>query len=212
MNGTNYEVPHCGAFSTPHFHPSFSQIFASGFCFLIPFAYIPPLSSDVLCDISEHPCFYSVRLLASRQTPKLEDHSWSAVHDCKGASLTKIIVALSKFDIVLSLNVTSISSFFFKFLLPPSVGIHSIHLLQSLLSPPTFQNSSIFSYYILYATNIGFPWSSSWFSSLLSFFHYLPWLHIPLHHAIQYPILLCRLWFSLLSSSRVNSIKKQIFV
>ena len=26
--------------------------------------------------------FYSVRLLASRQTPQLEDHSWSAVHDC----------------------------------------------------------------------------------------------------------------------------------
>ena len=26
--------------------------------------------------------FYSVKLLASRQTPKLEDHSWSAVHDC----------------------------------------------------------------------------------------------------------------------------------
>ena len=26
--------------------------------------------------------FYSVRLLASRQTPKLVDHSWSAVHDC----------------------------------------------------------------------------------------------------------------------------------
>ena len=26
--------------------------------------------------------FYSVRLLASHQTPKLEDHSWSAVHDC----------------------------------------------------------------------------------------------------------------------------------
>ena len=26
--------------------------------------------------------FYSVRLLASRQTPKLEEHSWSAVHDC----------------------------------------------------------------------------------------------------------------------------------
>ena len=35
-----------------------------------------------LCDVSEHPCFYSVRLLASRQTPNLEDHSWSAVHDC----------------------------------------------------------------------------------------------------------------------------------
>ena len=25
--------------------------------------------------------FYSVMLLASRQTPNLEDHSWSAVHD-----------------------------------------------------------------------------------------------------------------------------------
>ena len=41
-----------------------------------------PSGSEALCDISEHPCFYSVRLLASRQTPKLEDHSWSAVHDC----------------------------------------------------------------------------------------------------------------------------------
>ena len=26
--------------------------------------------------------FYSVRLLALRQTPKLEDHTRSAVHDC----------------------------------------------------------------------------------------------------------------------------------
>ena len=26
--------------------------------------------------------FHSVRLLASHLTPKLEDHSWSAVHDC----------------------------------------------------------------------------------------------------------------------------------
>ena len=39
-------------------------------------------SSEALCDVFEHPCFYSVSLLASRQTPKLEDHSWSAVHDC----------------------------------------------------------------------------------------------------------------------------------
>ena len=38
-------------------------------------------SSEALCDVSEHPCFYSVRLLASSQTPKLEDHSWSAIHD-----------------------------------------------------------------------------------------------------------------------------------
>ena len=30
MNGTNYEVPHCGAFSTPYSHPSWAQIFASG--------------------------------------------------------------------------------------------------------------------------------------------------------------------------------------
>ena len=26
--------------------------------------------------------FYSVMLLASRQTPKLENYSWSSVHDC----------------------------------------------------------------------------------------------------------------------------------
>ena len=41
-----------------------------------------PSSSEDLFDVSEHPCFYSVRLLASRQTPKLEDHSGSAVHEC----------------------------------------------------------------------------------------------------------------------------------
>ena len=38
MNGTNYEVPHCGAFSTPHSHPSWAQIFASGSCFQMPLA------------------------------------------------------------------------------------------------------------------------------------------------------------------------------
>ena len=32
---TNYEVPHCGAFSTPHSHLSLAQIFASGSCFKI---------------------------------------------------------------------------------------------------------------------------------------------------------------------------------
>ena len=58
----------------------------SKFTSLIPlfFAMIVPnyqSSSEVLCDLSEHPCCYSVRLLASRQTSKLEDHSWSAV-DC----------------------------------------------------------------------------------------------------------------------------------
>ena len=30
MNGTNYEVLHCGAFSTPHSHLSWVQIFALG--------------------------------------------------------------------------------------------------------------------------------------------------------------------------------------
>ena len=27
MNGTNYEVPHCGAFFTPHSHTSWAKIF-----------------------------------------------------------------------------------------------------------------------------------------------------------------------------------------
>ena len=26
MKGTNYELPHCGVFSIPHFHPSWAQI------------------------------------------------------------------------------------------------------------------------------------------------------------------------------------------
>jgi hypothetical protein len=38
-------------------------------------------SSEALCGVSEQKCFYCVRLLASCQTPKLEDHSWSAVHN-----------------------------------------------------------------------------------------------------------------------------------
>ena len=40
--GSNYEVPHCGAFSTPHSHPSWAQILASGSFFQIPLAWIPP--------------------------------------------------------------------------------------------------------------------------------------------------------------------------
>ena len=38
---TNYEVPHCGAFSTTHSHSSWAQIFSSGSCFQIPLACIP---------------------------------------------------------------------------------------------------------------------------------------------------------------------------
>jgi hypothetical protein len=36
-------VPHCGAFSTPHFHLSWAQIFASGSCFQITLACVLPL-------------------------------------------------------------------------------------------------------------------------------------------------------------------------
>ena len=32
----NYEVPHCGAFSTPHLYPSWNQIITSGSCFHAP--------------------------------------------------------------------------------------------------------------------------------------------------------------------------------
>ena len=43
MNGTNYEVPQCEAFSNPHSHPSWAQIFPSGSCFEIPLPWGPPL-------------------------------------------------------------------------------------------------------------------------------------------------------------------------
>ena len=36
---------------------------------------------EAFCDVSDQICFYSLRLLTSRQTSKLEDHSWSTVHD-----------------------------------------------------------------------------------------------------------------------------------
>ena len=48
MNGTNYQVPHCGAFSTPHSHPSWAQIFASGSCFQIPLAFIISLMQGTM--------------------------------------------------------------------------------------------------------------------------------------------------------------------
>ena len=40
---TIYEVPHCEAFPTPHYHPSWAEICASGSCFQIPLVCIPPL-------------------------------------------------------------------------------------------------------------------------------------------------------------------------
>ena len=49
MNGTNYEVPHCRAFYTPHSpHAPWAQIFVSGPCFQIPLAWIPPLMYETM--------------------------------------------------------------------------------------------------------------------------------------------------------------------
>ena len=42
---------------------------------------VNPVPSSFVTFLNEDN-FYSVRLLDSRLTPKLEDHSWSAVHDC----------------------------------------------------------------------------------------------------------------------------------
>ena len=47
MNSTNYEGPHCEAFSTTHSHPTWAQIFASGSCFQIHLAWIPPLMQEI---------------------------------------------------------------------------------------------------------------------------------------------------------------------
>ena len=43
VNGTNYEIPHCGAFSTPNFYPYWAQIFTSRSYFRIPLACVPPV-------------------------------------------------------------------------------------------------------------------------------------------------------------------------
>ena len=48
MNGTNYEVPHCGDISNPHRHPAWAQIFASGSYFEIPLTWIPPLLKETM--------------------------------------------------------------------------------------------------------------------------------------------------------------------
>ena len=48
VNGTNYEVPHFEAFCTPHCHPFWAQIIASGSCFQIPLACILPLMLETM--------------------------------------------------------------------------------------------------------------------------------------------------------------------
>ena len=47
-------------------------------------------NSEALYDVSEQLYFHRVRLLVSRQTPKLEDLSWSAVHDIRYSPLTSM--------------------------------------------------------------------------------------------------------------------------
>ena len=42
--GERYEVPHCGICSTPHSHPSWTQLFASGSCFQIFLVCLLPLN------------------------------------------------------------------------------------------------------------------------------------------------------------------------
>ena len=58
MIGTNYEVPHCGAFYTPHYHPSWAQIFASGSCFQMPLVWNPPLCKRPYFTTIQHNCQY----------------------------------------------------------------------------------------------------------------------------------------------------------
>jgi hypothetical protein len=41
-----------------------------------------PANSEALCNISTKLVFYGEELLAPRSTPKLEDHTLSAVHEC----------------------------------------------------------------------------------------------------------------------------------
>ena len=51
--------------------------------FSLPWSFqiISPVPKPCVTFLNEDD-FYSVRLLASCQSPKMEDHSWSAVHDC----------------------------------------------------------------------------------------------------------------------------------
>ena len=55
MNGTNYEVSHCGVFTSPHPHPYWAQIFTLESCFQILLAcvspVIPPQPQNTTIDI-----------------------------------------------------------------------------------------------------------------------------------------------------------------
>jgi hypothetical protein len=65
VNGTNYGDPYFEAFSTPHSHPSRAQIFASGTCFQIHLACIPPLTQDTMFHNWQYYCFiyFNFRIL-----------------------------------------------------------------------------------------------------------------------------------------------------
>ena len=76
---SNNSYPEPNQPNSPHCYLSLPGPFSFFFAMVVPNY---PSTSEALCDVYENPCFYSVRLLASRQSPKLEDHPWSAVHDC----------------------------------------------------------------------------------------------------------------------------------
>ena len=80
------EVPPCGAFSTLHYHRSWVQIFS---------------------------VFYSVRLLASRQTSKLEDQSWSAINTYFDFLVIKCSLQL-KLEILLNDSKTPVTLLYLK--------------------------------------------------------------------------------------------------
>ena len=61
LYSTIYEVPHCEAFFTPHSHPSWAQIFASGSCFQIPQACNSSLN---VRDHASHPYNTSSNIIA----------------------------------------------------------------------------------------------------------------------------------------------------
>ena len=68
MNGTNYKLPDCGAFFTPHFHPSWAQIFASGTGFQIG------LHTEInfLFYLDKNILSYVIRVLVWRQDMRID--------------------------------------------------------------------------------------------------------------------------------------------
>ena len=77
MNSTNYEVSHCGAFSTPHSHPSWAQIFASGACFQTNLAFIPPLMHHASQPYSTTGNIIVLYILKSLERSREDKRAWT---------------------------------------------------------------------------------------------------------------------------------------